>query len=111
MFEVQCDHAQYGKLVRIGSGTTPNTGAGFEHSYVHLNKIDVTPGKPVRKGQKIGESGNTLNVSNHLHCTVFDADGTVTDVPIPDRGNRSNKGVPATQQCETSRMPAGSSAA
>ena len=37
VLEVQCNHADYGKLVRIRSGTNPDTGAGFEHSYAHLN--------------------------------------------------------------------------
>ncbi len=39
--------------------------------YLHLNKVDVKPGSSVKRGQKIGESGNTgRSFAPHLHYEI-----------------------------------------
>jgi len=44
---------------------------GFRTAYAHLNKLDVTSGEFVHKGQKIAESGNTgQSTGPHLHYEV-----------------------------------------
>lgn len=46
-------------------------GNGFETSYNHLGKINVTRGQEVRRGDIIALSGNTgLSLSPHLHYEV-----------------------------------------
>jgi murein DD-endopeptidase MepM/ murein hydrolase activator NlpD len=58
-------HDGYGKQVVVLHGF------GFKSSYSHLNKIEVSSGEFVHKGQKIAESGNTgKSTGPHLHYEV-----------------------------------------
>jgi murein DD-endopeptidase MepM/ murein hydrolase activator NlpD len=55
----------YGKYLIIDHGYDYMT------LYAHLNKIDVVLGEVVKKGQRIGEVGNTgVSTSPHLHYEV-----------------------------------------
>lgn len=46
-------------------------GNGFITLYCHLDRIDVRPGQAVRKGQRVGLSGQTGRASGpHLHWSV-----------------------------------------
>ncbi|MCL1464234.1 M23 family metallopeptidase [Argonema galeatum A003/A1] len=50
--------------------TAPN-GERFQSEYVHLSRIGVQNGQPVRSGQQIGLSGNTgCSTAPHLHFGV-----------------------------------------
>lgn len=58
-------HSGYGQCVRI------NHGYGYETWYAHMNKINVHAGEKLKKGQKIGEVGDTgLSTAPHLHYEV-----------------------------------------
>lgn len=58
-------HSGYGNCVKIRHGY------GYETLYGHMNKISVRPGERVKKGQKIGEVGDTgLSTAPHLHYEV-----------------------------------------
>lgn len=58
----------YGKWITI------NHGNGLVTLYGHLSKISVSPGKTVKKGDKIGEMGSTgFSTAAHLHFTVYAA--------------------------------------
>jgi murein DD-endopeptidase MepM/ murein hydrolase activator NlpD len=58
-------HQGYGNCVRI------NHGYGYETWYAHLSRISVRAGERVKKGQKIGEVGDTgLSTAPHLHYEV-----------------------------------------
>ncbi|MGY8869902.1 MAG: peptidoglycan DD-metalloendopeptidase family protein [Pseudomonadales bacterium] len=58
-------HDGYGKQIVVLHGF------GFKSSYSHLNKIEVSSGEFVHKGQKIAESGNTgKSTGPHLHYEV-----------------------------------------
>lgn len=55
----------YGKTVKI------NHKYGFVTQYSHLNKFVVRNGETIKRGQKIGEVGNTgLSTAPHLHYEV-----------------------------------------
>jgi murein DD-endopeptidase MepM/ murein hydrolase activator NlpD len=55
----------YGKMVMV------NHKYGFETRYGHLSKIVVRKGQTVKRGEKIGEVGNTgLTTASHLHYEV-----------------------------------------
>lgn len=55
----------FGKVIRIQHSF------GFRTYYAHLNKLLVTPGSYVVKGQQIAESGNTgRSTGPHLHYEV-----------------------------------------
>lgn len=55
----------YGRQIKI------NHGFGFETRYAHLNKILVVKGQRVRRGEVIGEVGNSgLSTASHLHYEV-----------------------------------------
>lgn len=56
----------YGKMVKIKHAK------GFETVYAHMMKIRVKKGERVRKGQVIGEAGNTgTSTGVHLHFEVI----------------------------------------
>ncbi|MCK6694211.1 MAG: M23 family metallopeptidase [Thermoanaerobaculia bacterium] len=58
-------HHGYGNCVRISHGY------GYETWYAHMNKMNVRVGERVKKGQKIGEVGDTgLSTAPHLHYEV-----------------------------------------
>lgn len=58
-------HSGYGQCVRI------NHGYGYETWYAHMNRINVKAGEKLKKGQKIGEVGDTgVSTAPHLHYEV-----------------------------------------
>lgn len=58
----------YGKWVTI------NHDNGLVTLYAHMSKISVSPGKAVKKGDKIGEVGSTgFSTGSHVHFTVYAA--------------------------------------
>ncbi|MEQ1746431.1 MAG: M23 family metallopeptidase [Saprospiraceae bacterium] len=58
-------HHGYGNCVRISHGY------GYETWYAHMNKMTVRQGERIKKGQKIGEVGDTgLSTAPHLHYEV-----------------------------------------
>jgi murein DD-endopeptidase MepM/ murein hydrolase activator NlpD len=64
--DLYCPHGAYGKFVVI------NHYNGLTTLYGHMSKILVTAGEKVTRGQLIGYSGNTGDVTGpHLHFTVF----------------------------------------
>lgn len=59
------DYFFNGKTVFVDHGN------GFITLYCHLDRIDVRPGQAVRKGQRVGLSGQTGRASGpHLHWSV-----------------------------------------
>lgn len=58
-------HHGYGNCVRISHGY------GYETWYAHMSKMDVRVGERIKKGQKIGQVGDTgLSTAPHLHYEV-----------------------------------------
>jgi hypothetical protein len=58
-------HQGYGNCVKISHGF------GYETLYAHMNKITVRKGEKVKKGNRIGEVGDTgLSTAPHLHYEV-----------------------------------------
>lgn len=65
----------YGKLVEL------NHGFGYKTRYGHLSKIYVSKGDSVKRGQIIGEVGNTgVSEGSHLHYEVRFRDKTVNPI-------------------------------
>ncbi|HMX39374.1 MAG TPA: M23 family metallopeptidase, partial [Saprospiraceae bacterium] len=58
-------HQGYGNCIKISHGY------GYETLYGHMNHMSVRVGEKVKKGQKIGEVGDTgLSTAPHLHYEV-----------------------------------------
>ena len=63
---VDYDFFGYGNCVNIDHGF------GYKTRYAHLDRITVTDGMTVKRGDKIGESGKSGRASGpHLHYEVF----------------------------------------
>jgi len=61
----------FGNSVIVDNARLPNGSAGLWMGYMHLSKIKVKAGQKVRRGQIIGWSGATGNVTGpHLHIEV-----------------------------------------
>ena len=66
-------HQGYGNYITIDHSN------GYKTLYSHLSSFSVQQGDVVKRGQKIGETGNTGNSSGpHLHFGMYDVD----DKPI-----------------------------
>jgi murein DD-endopeptidase MepM/ murein hydrolase activator NlpD len=85
--DLYCPHGAYGKFITVNH---PN---GLTTLYAHLSKQIVSAGQTVKRGQVIGYSGNTGDVTGpHLHFTVF-AQSTYYVVksqycgPLPEGGD------------------------
>ena len=73
---------QDGKIVFAGpAGSAGNlvelvTGNGEKHRFMHLSKIIVRPGDTVKKGQEVGQVGNTgFSKGSHLHWEKYASNG------------------------------------
>jgi murein DD-endopeptidase MepM/ murein hydrolase activator NlpD len=68
-------HSGYGNCVRI------NHGYGYETWYAHMSHMDVRVGEKVKKGQKIGQVGDTgLSTAPHLHYEVHYKGGPINPI-------------------------------
>ena len=66
-------YAGYGNVVLIDHGF------GFSTLYAHMNTINVSPGKRVKRGEQIGSVGSTgMSSGSHLHYEVI-ANGKKVD--------------------------------
>lgn len=55
-----------------GNRVSIDHGFGYRSVYGHLSKISVAPGEQIKRGQRIGLSGNTGRSSGpHLHYTLY----------------------------------------
>lgn len=69
-------NASYGNFVKIDHGN------GYATLYAHLDKIYVTNGQKITKGQEIGYMGNTGNsYGAHLHFEVWKGDNRTDPYP------------------------------
>jgi murein DD-endopeptidase MepM/ murein hydrolase activator NlpD len=68
-------HSGYGNCVRISHGY------GYETWYAHMSHMDVRQGEKVKKGQKIGQVGDTgLSTAPHLHYEVHYKGGPINPI-------------------------------
>ncbi len=59
-------------LVLSGGTVLINHGYGLQTSYIHMSRLDVTPGQHVKQGDVIGAIGATGRVTGpHLHFSVL----------------------------------------
>ena len=77
------DRGSRGNYVKIRSCTNPDNKTGFEHTYLHLNRVDVSKNDFVKKGQQIGLSGNTGQGIEDAHLHVH-----LTPLMSPDENGR-----------------------
>lgn len=63
------DYGNAGRWVRVrhDGSTVPGLGATYYVSYLHLSRVDVSPGARVTTTNRIGLSGNSGGVGAHLH--------------------------------------------
>lgn len=60
------------KFFGYGNEVIVNHGYGYRTRYAHLNSIDVRVGQKLRRGDKVGEVGNTgKSTGPHLHYEVM----------------------------------------
>lgn len=86
-------NASYGNCVKIKH---PN---GYYTLYAHMNYVSVKNGQEVKKGQYIGDMGNTgVSYGNHLHFEVRNASDTRID-PAPYIAN-DLPGLPTKDETE-----------
>jgi len=72
-----------GKPIGFGNYIKINHHNGFATYYGHLSSMNVSTGEKVSSGQYIGKSGNSGNVSAHLHFDVRRCASTVGEcIPI-----------------------------
>lgn len=65
---VERSRARYG----YGTQILINHGYGYKTRYAHLNKLHIEKGDTVKRGQLIGDMGNTgISTSPHLHYEVI----------------------------------------
>jgi len=70
-------HSSYG----YGNKIVIDHGYGYKTVYAHLHKFDVRRGQKVKRGQVIGEVGNSgLSTSSHLHYEVIRNDRKVNPI-------------------------------
>ncbi|MGP3788206.1 peptidoglycan DD-metalloendopeptidase family protein [Paenibacillus sp. 1A_MP2] len=80
------NHAKAGNFVVI------NHGNGMKTRYLHMNKLLVRQGQMVKRGQVIGQVGNTgKSTGPHMHTEVLLNDTAVDPLPY----YRTQKGGPA----------------
>lgn len=75
ILESDYERGGYGRYILL------NHGFGYETRYAHLDKILVVPGQKVKRGEIIGEVGNTgRSTGSHLHYEVVLMGNTVDPV-------------------------------
>ena len=73
----------------------------FDAQYVHLSRLDVTPGQRVIRGQPIGLSGNTgCSTEPHLHFQVRGIGGQSSGALVDPYGWEGNRPDPWAQRSE-----------
>ena len=72
VYTVNAGYVRVTRLFTIyGNTVIVDHGMGIQSFYMHLSKISVKPGDPVKKGQLVGYSGETgYSEGPHLHLTI-----------------------------------------